>query len=406
MFDLIILCISLLIVGILIRIKINIGLSIFFTALAVLLLEKISILEFPKIFLSSIKSKDSIRMVLIVISVTYFAELLKKSGYLNDIVKSFKSIFPPKFTIPFFSLIIGVLPMPGGALVSAPLVEEGSKETELKDSEKTAINFWFRHVWEAISPLYPELSLSASILGVSILKIISIQWPVSLGMLVSGILFFIRKIKGDNGSENRKFSFLNITRAIVSIFPIIFIVIFMLVFKNIPTYFAILVGILYIIIRKRLKLNVILKAFNTKNIINFSFLMISIFFLREVSLKSGMAERIYEFFIESKFPIPIILFFLPFSLGFLTGISSAAIGITYSLMLPILKAGNQLVGVNLFIAYIGLWFSLLITPAHLCLSLSSEYFKTKITETYRVMAKGIILLAIISIAWIIILYAL
>ncbi len=396
--DLIILISILLFIGILIKIKVNIGVSIFLSAVFAALAEKIAYSEIPRVFLQSAISSDSVRMVLIVISVTYFAELLKKTGTLSEIAENFKKIFPPRLSIPFFSLIIGILPMPGGALVSAPLVEEGSKNTQLNNIEKTAINFWFRHVWEPVSPLYPELALTASILGVSIVKIISIQWPIAIGMFLSGVLFLAKRI--DNGETvKRKSKLADYLAAIGTIAPIILIISIILIFKNLPTYYAVFIGIVFLIIKKRANFKKIIESFNLRNLLNFSFLMISIFFLREVSTKSGMVDGVYQFFSLHNFPVPVILFTLPFLIGLITGISSAAIGISYSLMLPLIKANGVIVGSHLFVAYAGLWFSLLITPTHLCLSLSSEYFKSKLTDIYRVMAKGLALLAIITIVW-------
>jgi uncharacterized protein len=43
---------------------------------------------------------------------------------------------------------LGFLPSLGGAIFSAPLVEAAGKPYDLSPERKTAINYWFRHVWE------------------------------------------------------------------------------------------------------------------------------------------------------------------------------------------------------------------------------------------------------------------
>ncbi len=402
MSDLISLALILLFIGILVKLKINIGLSIFLSTILLALLKLLPFLDVLAYFVSAVKSPDSVRMVLIVISVTYFAELLKKTGFLDRIVSSFRKIFTPRQYIPLFSLVIGLLPMPGGALVSAPLVEEGSKQTGLNGAQKTVLNFWFRHVWEPISPLYPELALSASILGITIFKLISIQWPIFLGMLVSGIIFSLPVIKS-NGEHNVVINKDNMLSVFKSVMPILIIIVFMVIFRNLPTYYAIITGIVYIIVIKRLNLKTIYQSANWVNLFTFCFLMISIFFLREVAVKSNLIEGLYSFFTASRVPSLLIIFILPFLIGLITGISSASIGISYPLLLPLMKSSGTISSYYIFVAYLGSWLVLLITPTHLCLSLSLEYFKSKLSDAYKFMAKSIVFLIIVSIAWLIIL---
>jgi len=58
-----------------------------------------------------------------------------------------------------FSLIlipaaIGLVPMPGGALFSAPMVGQAVVEDNWAPAWKAAVNYWFRHILEYWWPLY------------------------------------------------------------------------------------------------------------------------------------------------------------------------------------------------------------------------------------------------------------
>ena len=44
--------------------------------------------------------------------------------------------------------VIGLVPMPGGALFSAPLVGETVQDKKVTPEWKVAVNYWFRHVFE------------------------------------------------------------------------------------------------------------------------------------------------------------------------------------------------------------------------------------------------------------------
>jgi hypothetical protein len=83
--------------------------------------------------------------------------------------------------------------MPGGAIFSAPMVDELGNEHNLDPETKSVLNYWFRHVWEIYWPLYPGLLLAASMSSISI-------WPLSpvvsvtLISLTAGYIFLLRKM--------------------------------------------------------------------------------------------------------------------------------------------------------------------------------------------------------------------
>ena len=54
---------------------------------------------------------------------------------------------------------LGFLPSLGGALFSAPMVENASRRYDMTPEQKTAINYWFRHIWEFANPIMPGLLL-------------------------------------------------------------------------------------------------------------------------------------------------------------------------------------------------------------------------------------------------------
>ncbi len=400
--DILILVLALCVLGILVKIKINIGIAIFASAFAILIPSKIPFVEAPKVLISTITNKETLYLIAIVITITYFAELLKVSGFLEEMVKSFSSFFSAKVFIPLFAFIIGALPMPGGALVSAPLVEKGSEHSNLNNAEKTAINFWFRHIWEPTSPLYPEMILASSILGVTILKIIEVQWIYSFLMFLSGIVFLLPLIKSEGcnkkiRSRNKK----NLENVFLSTLPILIVILLILIFK-ISIVLSGIIGILYIIITKKTGFSVLKRALNIRLLFKLAFLMYAIMFLKSVVKTSGVITGVYSYLSSINVPSFIILFTLPFIVSLMSGAASATIGVSYPLLLPLLKTPN-LNAINLLIAFLGGWSALMLTPTHLCLSLSIEYFGAKPEKVYKLLVKTVLFLVSLSIIYILIL---
>jgi hypothetical protein len=49
---------------------------------------------------------------------------------------------------------IGLLPMPGGAYISAVVVDPLYDKMGLKSHQKTFLNYWMRHIWIPVWPLF------------------------------------------------------------------------------------------------------------------------------------------------------------------------------------------------------------------------------------------------------------
>jgi len=75
------------------------------------------------------------------------------------------------------------------------------------------------------------------------------------------------------------------------------------------------------------------------------------------------------------------MLFIPFIGGFFTGSNTANIGISFPLLLPLFPADNYIifVGFTYFSGVLGY----LISPVHLCLILTRDYFQCEIGKLYR-----------------------
>ncbi len=62
-------------------------------------------------------------------------------------------------------LVMGLLPTPGGIMLSAPMVREAGDKMGVERSRVAAINFFFRHQWEPIWPLFPAVPLIVTMLS-------------------------------------------------------------------------------------------------------------------------------------------------------------------------------------------------------------------------------------------------
>src|SRR3989338_151267 len=130
-----------------------------------------------------------------------------------------------KLVIISMPMLIGMLPSLGCAYFSAPMVNESTKGLKMSQEEKGFINFWFRHPWEYILPLYPGILLASAVSGVELRTLIFVNLPFAVTMLLTGFLLSMREVKG-----NVEYSSVS-RQGLSSFIPIILIVLLVMVFK-------------------------------------------------------------------------------------------------------------------------------------------------------------------------------
>jgi len=82
-------------------------------------------------------------------------------------------------------------------------------------------------------------------------------------------------------------------------------------------------------------------------------------------------------------PHVIILVLLPLLIGFSTGLSSAMVGISIPLLSPFIVPGGSVDGAALLLAYGAGGIGYLLSPLHLCLVLSADYYGAALSSVYR-----------------------
>lgn len=108
---------------------------------------------------------------------------------------------------------------------------------------------------------------------------------------------------------------------------------------------------------------------------------------------SGAVTNISTFFSEYNIPLLPVLFIIPFISGLLTGLTVGFIGSTFPILTGLPDAQNI---AALSFAFASGYVGVLLSPVHLCLILTREYFKANISGIYRSIIKAGILILVIA----------
>ena len=80
-----------------------------------------------------------------------------------------------------------------------------------------------------------------------------------------------------------------------------------------------------------------------------------------------------------------LLLVLPFAIGLMTGVTIAFVGVSFPILLPIMQGGGDNLPFYMMFAYASGYCGVLLSPVHLCLVLTKDYFRAEMRKVYRLL---------------------
>lgn len=372
--------------------KKNLGLALI-TAGIVLGLFTLSLESTLNQALITLQDPSVITLTVALTMIPIIGGVLQESGELDHIVENLR--IGKKPFLGLSPALLGLLPIPGGALFSAPLIDKAGED--LAGHIKAGINIWFRHVLFFIYPLAPALIVPAKIANLSVYTIIKFQLPFFIITIALGYIFLLRKADGEMDYSS-KFSLKNLIPplAVVLLAPILDFTlqtIFKFEVTEISTLIAIFSSLtlaIYIIDSRKKILKLSIKEMEPWN---FTILMLGIFFFINVFESSGIGNLIANLSL-SKLTLSV-------GVGFILGLATGRINLPASIIIPIFItsfAYEQLPPVIFSLIYVSVFMGYIITPVHPCVGISLEYFKSDMTNYLKLMTAPIIVSLLIAVA--------
>jgi integral membrane protein (TIGR00529 family) len=294
--------------------------------------------------------------------------------------------------------LIGLLPMVGGAMFSAPMVEEVGSRLDVGKARKTFINYWFRHVWEPVFPLYPSLMVGAALLGLTPTQLMIATWPMTLAAILGGVLFGLLGLTRQKSVNPAPASPLSSLRMLAtSIWPIALVIALSLILPlddRLTLILSLLVTITLIMVINRFpprRLVAILRE-------RIPWKTISVIFgaliFRRVLENSGAVVAVSEELTELHIPLMVLAFAVPGIAGLLTGLMAAGYSIGFPIIVPLLVADGGDIPLE-WAAWLtaGGYLGTMCSPVHLCLALTRAYFQAEWSAVYKLLVPAVLLVA-------------
>ncbi|MBI5265938.1 MAG: DUF401 family protein [candidate division Zixibacteria bacterium] len=375
------------------RRKVPVGITLFAAGLFAALLYQVSLSQLWHGYLGLVTSIRFLSLTGVIIFVTILGQLLKSLGYLERLSHAFSGLWGGHRTAAMvLPPVVGLMPMPGGALLSAPLVEQAMADPKYAPELKTATNYWFRHLVEFSWPIYPGLVLSEAITHVPIGQVALMQFPLSVAMVIIGYFFFARQI--DRGAGERISASRIVTGFFGAIWPIATaILIYGAVRCDLSV--AVLAGLILLVAVAKPMRQLLVEALREGLSYKLVFMVFGILSFQTVLELSGAINSIPALAATFHLPPPVIIFLVCFTVGALTGMTAAYVGLGYTLLAGFIYQPTPNPG-YMVLAYASGYIGMLLAPTHLCLILTNEYFRSDLGGVYKRIIPASILLAIIG----------
>ena len=285
-------------------------------------------------------------LMIIVTLISILGGIMEESGLMIEMIQKMR--ISRKASLMVIPALFGLLPVAGGALMSAPIVEQIDSEEE--PSKKVSINVWYRHMLILIYPLSSSLIFASSLIGINLYIIVIGLLPCMIVMWLVGYFTLIKDVSPFSELGER-----DLKRAIHNMLPIIIAPIidfigrtfFNLRLPEIFLFVALIFSIGLALIFGSMKFSSIKSISKRMKIWRFPLIIFAMFIFLEVFDLSGASEEIGSLNL-SVFLLILIGFFLGFGIGRILLPVSILIPI-YGLTIPLLDF--IFIYVSIFLGY-------------------------------------------------------
>ncbi|MDR2050234.1 MAG: DUF401 family protein [Deltaproteobacteria bacterium] len=356
-----------------------------------------------KVPLHTLLSGEFLNMEIMLLGILLLSGLQGASGQSGRLVAGLERYLRwPRVRLMIFPALVGLLPMPGGALFSCPMLDAAAHGLEIGPKRKTLINYWFRHIWEVAWPLYPGYMLASSLLNLPLHTLLIYTSPLVLFSFLTGWFFYLRDVDvgrtpPDGEKEPGPAPEGSADRVLYEALPLLVTlggaVVFSFIFKyaapGLPSLTAFIaslacaLGVALFQARGKMRKSLREVVLNRQNFI-LMLLIYTIFIFKNIIGVSGIVAQLSHFG-NNLLLVYAIFILLPLICGMLTGVMVGYVGACFPILLGILAETGltaqtlPLIVMALLAGNVGQ----LATPLHVCMAVTCEYYKVHFADIWR-----------------------
>lgn len=395
------------------RFKVPLWLAIFCGSVSLGLSFGEGLQGFGRAALAGVTQSTSVGLLLAVALLLMLSEAMRRTGRMERMVTLIQAfVRRPVIALAVLPALIGLLPMPGGAIFSAPMVRQAAHGNKMENESLSAINYWWRHIWEHWWPMYPGVILAMSLTNSDLMIFAFSQIPLGIFMTLGGLLLF-RSLPpsllqmGPPPPDGIK------REILVAVAPIalalivwgVIGVVINLVFghygllnaqqgwvsfvrKFASLTLGLMAGLIFTLWARPFPFKLLGNLVLNKEMIPLLGLVLSVMIYQGVLKDVNAASAISRELSMAHVPVTLVVIVLPFIAGLLTGVAFGFVGVSFPLVLSLLESMPDHPSIRPYVvlAYAAGHIGMMVSPIHLCYVVSNQYFETTFGATLRLLA--------------------
>jgi hypothetical protein len=385
----------------------------------------------------SLTDAKTVSLGIIVSMILVLSHSMEKAGQMQRLLDRFQGlVVRPRVNLVIFPALIGLLPMPGGAIFSAPMVKTLGRNLNMPGSLLSYINYWFRHIWEYWWPLYPGVLLTTTLADIDLWTFVIYLLPLSSVALVvgywplqslapsprgvpgqgesapderggsetckaatfSGVAPGCRRGEPGGSPETGRPPLLPILWELIPIGIVIGLGLGLgaawsplmaawriAIGKELGLITALLVAIGWVWHVNGLSYGERRRILLQRELLHMFAMVAAILMFKGMLEDSHAVNLVSDELLRWRVPLISITMILPFLVGGIVGLTVGFVGTTFPILISLVHAFGQgghllpYMMLGLLCGFLGV----LLSPLHLCLLLSNAYFQTSILAVYR-----------------------
>lgn len=363
--------------------KVNLGLVLLLASVIIGVTAGLGPEGFLNVARETVTDYTTYELIFSVALISALGNCLKETGLMTSLIENLRGFCSSRFLIALIPAIFGLLPMPGGALMSAPFNDGEASRLGLNAEEKTYVNVWFRHVWFFASPVSSTTILISRLAGVNLYQFLLVLFPLFFISAFVGYLFSLRRLKSPSNTRCKP-SYSTLAKGLG---PIVLAIVLNIV--GVPLPLAILVGVFLVLLEGRIGLRNSLMAVRRGIHMDVLTALAGVMFFRYMIYDSGSVTQVFSGLKQVGVPLLLLATVFPLLIGFISGTPQSGIGIGVPLILPLFTSPSTLV---LGLIYLSIVIGYLMSPLHLCLLLTNSYYKSGLGKVYRTLVPSVLVL--------------
>ncbi|MBU7015384.1 MAG: DUF401 family protein [Theionarchaea archaeon] len=356
----------------LVRKKVSYGLAIVVGSLIIGVFSGFTVREFVDCAVETVRDEQTLTLTAVITLIGIMGYCFKQTGQIDNTISELRGISGEKTILAAIPAAFGMLPIPGGALMSAPVIEPEADRLQLTPEHKTYLNLWFRHALLIIFPLSATIILPASLAGISVFTMVALLLPLFLVAVATGYVMGLRSIKKREGQHGTG----SIMRVLYGLSPILLVIALNAV--GVPLVVGLILGLVLLLFESNLTVTQSLHTVVRGISVNMAIAMVGIMFFRQVVTASPVVAEVMGLLEGS--PAALLIVGLPLVVSLFMGLALLSIGVCFPLLESLSPFSPPVFAT---ILYTSAFAGYLASPLHLCLILTKEYFHSSLFGVYR-----------------------